>query len=422
MQSATYPMVGGAAGTRRSIRRLPPHVALFLLYNAAYLLPLVAVFVWGYSEGGAGETARVDISTMGLICGVYVLGSVAFTCGAGSFTALQHMRLGTQRPWAAPLYTLTLADRLALVGLVGLFVLTKVALVPLGVYQRYAFDTGEMSGGVWSFSMFCSEAMILAAVLVLFSSSKWNVRGFLLLSAINGVNLLHGSRVFFVITVMAAVLYAYVRGHLTLRRVFIYGPLALLALLTLGYFVFLSRTGASLEGAFSAAQLASPLVYESVFSQQSLMTLIGSPDTWDRWGHFGQFLQDIVLNTSPRLLVPEKDELVYFNEYAYLTPLGGFNGYGAGLIYFGLFFPVMYFALGAIGSWLQAKARDSSWWLVLYGYFCASTLFRIMRDGYLIPIKMLINAVQILLILTLLRALFRGVSATMQADSAAHTR
>jgi hypothetical protein len=45
-----------------------------------------------------------------------------------------------------------------------------------------------------------------------------------------------------------------------------------------------------------------------------------------------------------------------------------------------------------------------------------------MRDGYLIPIKMLINAVQILLILTLLRALFRGVSATLQASSATHTR
>ncbi len=332
------------------------------------------------------------------------------------------MRRGRPPPWRPPLYTITFADKLALVGLVGVFALSKVALAPLGVYQRYAFDTGEMSGGVWSFSMFCSEAMILAAVLLLFSSSKWNVRGFLLLSAINGVNLLHGSRIFFIITVLAAVLYAYVRGHLTLRRVFIYGPLGLVALLTLAYFVFLSRTGATLEGAFSAAQLASPLVYESVFSQQSLMTLIGSPDTWDRWGHVGQFLQDIVLNTSPRLLVPEKDELVHFNEYAYLTPLGGFNGYGAGLIYFGLFFPVMYFALGAVGSWLQAKARDSAWWLVLYGYFCASTLFRIMRDGYLIPIKMLINAVQILLILTLLRALFRGVSATLQASSATHTR
>lgn len=422
MQGGTSGMTGGVARRRRRIRRLPPHGALFLLYNATYLVPLIAVFIWGYSAGGVGETAAVQAATMGLVCSVYVVGAAAFAFGALSVTALRRTRMGDPPAWTPQPYTLMLADKLALLGLVAVFLATKVALVPLGVYQQYAFTTGEMTGGTWSFSMFCSEAMILAAVLVLFSSSKWNVLGFLLLSAVNGVNLLHGTRIFFIITVMAAVMYAYLQGHLTVRRVLVYGPLGLLALLALTYFVFLNRTGTSLEGAFSAARLASPIVYESVLSQQSLMTLIGSPDAWDPWGHALQFLRDIILNTTPRLLVPDKDELLYFNEYAYLSPLGGFNGYGAGLIYLGLYFPLVYFALGAAGTWLQWKARDSSWWLVLYGYFCASTLFRIMRDGYLIPIKMLINTLQILLILTLLRAVFRGVSATLQADSAARTR
>jgi len=393
---------------------------LFLLYNATYFVPLLSVFIWGYSAGGAGETARVDVSTMAQICAVYLAGSIAFVLGAVAFEALQRTGMRQVPAWTPPPYTLTFADKLVLLGLVLVFSLSKVALIPLGVYQRYAFETGEMTGGIWSFSMFCSEAMILAAILVLFSGSRRNVLGFLLLTGINSVNLLHGSRIFFIISVMSGVLYAYLRGYLPLRRVLIYGPAGLLVLLGVAYFVFLSRTGLSLEGAFSAVTLVSPIVYESVFSQQSLMGLLGSPDAWDRSGHLLQFLHDILVNTTPRLLLPDKDDLLYFNEYAYLAPLGAFNGYGAGLVYFGVFFPAAYLALGAIGSWLQQRARTSPWWLVLYGYFCASTLFRIMRDGYLIPVKMLINAIQILLVLTLLRALFKGVSATLQAGVSAH--
>jgi hypothetical protein len=109
----------------------------------------------------------------------------------------------------------------------------------------------------------------------------------------------------------------------------------------------------------------------------------------------------------PRFLAPDKDNMTYIAKLGYLSPMGAFNGYAQGLIYFGLLFPVFYFALGLTASWLYLRARTNGWWLVIYAYFTSDFLFRIMRDGYLIPIKMLINSLQIVCILIVWRSLLR---------------
>jgi hypothetical protein len=83
-------------------------------------------------------------------------------------------------------------------------------------------------------------------------------------------------------------------------------------------------------------------------------------------------------------------------QFSDLSPLGAFSGYAQGLIYFGVFFPMFYVILGYIASWLQRRASDSELWSVIYVYFVCDFLFRIMRDGYVIPIKMLVDALVIM--------------------------
>ena len=67
---------------------------------------------------------------------------------------------------------------------------------------------------------------------------------------------------------------------------------------------------------------------------------------------------------------------------------------------------MFYFSLGVVETWLYRKAQKSSWWFILSTYFTADFLFRIMRDGFDIPMKMMINAMQLLALLYVSRYLF----------------
>ncbi len=395
---------------------IAPHTLFFGIYNALYYLPILLVFLWGYQEGGVESFVSFSTTTMVAITCIYFVGFFSFICGAKMTTALKalgptHGIHYKRRPWI----DIRLSDKFVIFLMVLCFLASKIAIIPLGVYSTYAFDSGKMTGGVWTFSTFCSEALLLISILVLFSSYKRRVPLFIFLSLINCVNLLHGTRIFFISTVLAAIIYAYVIGHLSIRRMLIVGPITFTLLLGLTYVVFLLRSSVSLEGGLTAERLLSPLVYESVFSQISLVGAANAPKVWGTLYSGLYFISDALINSMPRLLLPDKDALLYIDKYAYLSPLGGFNGYAQGLIYFGLFFPVFYFIVGFFASFLYQKAKSSGWWLVIYIYFTADFLFRIMRDGYLIPIKGMINCLEILCILVVLRKLFR-----MRPDLSTH--
>jgi hypothetical protein len=264
-----------------------------------------------------------------------------------------------------------------------------------------------MTQASWTFSTVCSESLLFISILVLFSKYRRNVLLFSLLTIINGINLLHGTRFFFIIGMIAAVLYAYIRGLMPLRKALILGPLAFSAVLGLAYLVFLGRASVTPNGDLTAAKLLSPLVFESVFSQISLIGTLNQPNLWGGIGSSFHLLTDAFLNTMPRLLAPDKEKMTYIAQFAYLSPLGAFNGYADGLLYLGKLFPLFYFALGLAADWLYVKARRNGWWFVFYAYFTADSLFRVMRDGYLIPIKMLINCAQIVCALLVLRFVLR---------------
>jgi hypothetical protein len=167
--------------------------------------------------------------------------------------------------------------------------------------------------------------------------------------------------------------------------------------LGLGYFVFLTRSGVELDDqTFSVSHLVSPIMFEGIFSQVSLIGAIRHPEAWSAWGSIGSFLHDVGCFVIPRFLLPEKDKLLIIDQFADLSPLGAFSGYAQGLIYFGLFFPLFYFSLGCVGGWLFRQAARSRFWAMIYMYFVCDFLFRIMRDGYIIPIKMILDSVVIL--------------------------
>jgi hypothetical protein len=271
--------------------------------------------------------------------------------------------------------------------------MSKYFLIPLGVYSDYAFDTENMTSSIWSFSMFCSESLLLFSIIVLFSSARRNVTWFLMLSAVNGINLLHGTRIFFMIAGIAFCFYLYASGKLTFKLVII----GLVCSLVVGYAVFLSRSHIeSDEQTYSLARLISPVMFESIFSQLSLIETVRHPELWNVWGATHHFFLDALYLTVPRFLSPDKDKLLYINRFADLSPLGAFSGYAQGLIYFGIFFPCFYFLQGAIAGWLYRHAKGSQFWSMIYIYFVCDFLFRIMRDGYIIPVKMLVDSFVIL--------------------------
>jgi len=406
------PSNDGAAMPRTlpfKIGRLAPHSILFLALNLLYFMPLAALLIVEYSVGGTAAAAALDPETATRIAWVYVAGLLAFLCG--SKLKLFHSEPPRQESRLS-LFELNGTFRLLCYATIGIFFLSKVLLVPLGVYSQYAFETESMVGGIWSFSMFCSETLLLLSIVVLFSRERRNVKWFLFLSAINAVNLLHGTRIFFFAASFALGLYFYLRGALTFRR----ASLAALLLMATGYGVHVSRSNAEVGSeTISVAGVISPVMYETVFSQLPLIGVVRDSHLWQWFGSPHKFFSDIFYFSAPRFLLPQKDTLLFLGQYSDLSPLGAFSGYAAGLLYFGVLFPVLYFVLGSVASWMLNRARDSSFWSVIYVYFTCDCLLRVMRDGYIIPAKILVNALVILSIAVLFAPVARHRAAGASA-------
>lgn len=378
--------------------RLAPHSWLFLLFNLLYFLPLLGVLLFNYSEGGTTTAADLDPDTAGKIAWIYLLGCCAFLCGS----RLDLSRAPTSRNSPSRglrLFHLSWSFRIICSVIVAALLVSKVLLISTGVYSEYAFDTESMTGGAWSFSMFCAESVLFLSIAVLFSRTRRNLLWFAVLTLINGVNLLHGTRIFAMIAGVVFCFYLYVRGKFTMKLAL----LATASLLALGYLVYLTRSNIAVDNeTFSAARLISPLMYEGVFSQISLIQTVHNPNLWRGVGSPLNFFSDAIYFVTPRVFLPQKDTMLFTDKFSDLSPLGAFSGYAQGLLYFGVCFPLFYFILGSIAAWLFRRARYSSFWSVIYVYFACDFLFRVMRDGYVIPVKMLIDALIILAFVALL--------------------
>jgi hypothetical protein len=397
------------SGSRLTTVPIAPHILFFWIYNLIYYVPLLVIYIWGYSEGTVANQIALDPHSLSAITILYVEGLIAFSIGSFLASTFQSRFLNAQRNWSSSAQPhFGTAEKLTVLLVASMFICAKAALVPLGVYDIYAFDTGEMTNGIWSFSMFCAECVLLMSILVLFSGTRYNKSLFLVLSLLNGINLLHGTRIIFIVNVMVIVMYAYLRGSLTLRKMLILGPIFFAAVLGMTYAVFLSRSG-SLGTELSIARVVSPIVYESLFSQISLRNVVTAPDIMNSTGALPDFIVDVFSFITPRFLLPDKETFLYLSRFNELSPLGAFNGYATGLIYFGVFWPIFYLVLGGLASWLYRKARTNAYWLIFYVYFTADALFRFMRDGYVIPIKIIANIIELIVLLVMFNALFKGL-------------
>ncbi len=379
-------------------RPLAPHSLFFLIYTAIYFVPLWIVGMSGYGEGMVAQTGTDAYTLMNRISALYLIGCTAFLLGSWSTSKLAWLLGGKENGSVnvarIPIYQI---DKPLLAGLIIAFIALKILLIPVGVYTSYAFDSSAMETPIWNASMFFSESLGFVALLTLFSNLRHNVLVFTSLSLLNGINLLHGTRNFFVVSMTGAMLYAYVRKGTSLLKIALYGIASFSGAVCLAYLVYLHRQHAAFSD-FSIVSVLSPITFESVFSQISLITVLGHPQMYENFGHANRFIQDVVVFTSPRFLVPNKNALLWTIRFGELSPLGASNGFAMGLLYFGYLLPLAYFLLG-LGAGVLRRMATGSFGAALYVYFCCDFVYRVQRDGYVIPAKMMINNVQILCIL-----------------------
>jgi hypothetical protein len=389
-----------------SLHSVRPHVKYFIFYNLLYFTPIAWVAFYEFHQNAISEAAAVNWQDLRRVAFLYGMGCICFCLGSAgrSFLAFVSGKFTTESQ-DLPLRATSLgwSGYMALGITLVMFLASKILLIPLGVYSSYAFDTGQMEGGLWSASMMVSELLVLFSLAALFSRSRRNVFWFAVLAGINAINLLHGTRIFFIVTVLGFSLYLSLEGKLNWKIL----GLGLAGVAVLAYVVFVLRTP---EESFTSdswtARLAVPIMAESVFSQLSLLSVVRDTHLWNAWGALPQLIHDLFYFTLPRLLAPNKDAILFIDNYSDLSPLGAFSGYAQGLIYFGYLLPLVYFTFGALADWLACKARFSRLWALLYVYYTCDFLFRIMRDGYIIPAKMLLDSVIVLAAIHLAELLF----------------
>lgn len=395
--------VDGESGHRQEFSRrwIAPHSFFFLLYASIYLLPLLLVSASGYGEGLVSQTGADAGRVINQVIAVYAIGTGAFLMGSWSVPRLAWLLGATRnKRFLMAKVKSYRSDSFFLLSIVLLFLLSKIVLIPTGVYSAYAFDSDMMGMPSWTASMFLSETLAFASLMALFSERRRHILIFAAITLINAANLLHGTRNFFVTAMTGMMLYLYARTKISIAKLGLYGLVAFAAAVLLAYVVYLNRAHAGFTD-FSLISVLSPITYESVFSQISLIAVLGHPNLYTGLGHVDRLVQDTVVFTAPRALVGNKEALLWSRQFDSLSPLGAFNGFALGLLYFGYLLPAAYFLLGLAAGGLQRMARTSTG-SALYAYFCCDFLYRVQRDGYVIPLKMMINNVQFLLILAAL--------------------
>lgn len=351
--------------------------AIFLLYMAPVLLAgLLALEVGGVAAIGLnGQAAYLRYLT------VWALAIIPFLLGAGICRGSVVLREPEQLK--SSMWMIVFALSPIVIGL-------KLMLVSAGVYESYAFDSGLMSGGIWSLSMSFSEmCLFLFAVAV----AMGDARLMLATGALIGLNLLHGTRIFAVCAVSIFFFYWISVRTLTLKRLVLAG-LAFIAVLFVSFLVFKARSNVELDyqdTAILIEYLVSPIVFESLFSQLALIDLANGVPIALRCTGLDYFY-DLVSFLLPRALNPDKDDQCISYLFA-LQPLGALNGVFGIHAYFGAFSALFFLAFGLLGRFLWTLGRSNFYFLALTLYFFGSLVLRLVRDGPIHAVKYLSVAV-----------------------------
>lgn len=383
---------------------------LFFAYNILYLVPIILVY-YGILGDDAFENF-VYYNYRGVLLSivfVYLIGIVSF-CAGDLFALMLKMNspkyayVRSKDMLRQKLVTLDeglfgfLFRCFALLAMLGHLIM-KYLLIGEGVYHEYAFDSGKMATHTWNISAFFSELLII--LFVYFYSiykCKRTVKNLLIVSTMvlaESINLLHGTRIFILVMILTMLIIDGMIDRIKWKKI---GFLIVLSTV-LFYAVYIYRSNISIDmNEISISHFIKPILYESVFSQLSLANimrynLIG-------YGSIVELAQKIMLKLIPRPLLPEKDDVIsslsIYSDID-LSPLGAFSGYGQLLIYCGWFYFVVLFMLGFIGGLLKRYSSHPFFFLT-FVYYSGNFMFRFMRDGIVIPIKILTNFLAILLV------------------------
>lgn len=357
------------------------HVEVCAILFIAYLLPLIIGKIVAADVKGVDQVLEsVDSLFISLLYAV-----AFFSFGLPAWWICR----GTK--WKTPNVAIDKHLLLLINGVLGVvFALSKLYVYKNVAVEGYGFDTGAISDPIWTFSMFLAELIFLLSMIWLVLGHR---RLFLLNILLLQMNLLHGTRIHVMVTAIV-IFYIYVRT-LSPLKILVMTLAGGTFMLFFSYAAFLWRHGA-LETQFNLELqwVFSPALIESIFSQWSLVNVLTDRSYFET-SHIWNFLSDPLVFSAPRFIFPDKESMLLSID-PNLSPLGALNGIAASIIYLGWFFPLYWLFWGTVGAVLLRWARRFAWARIVYFIFCFNIMLRLMRDGYVIPAKIMINDIFVL--------------------------
>ena len=360
------------------------HLEIGALLFISYCLPLIIAKIFAADVKGVNQVLE-SVNSIQVIA-LYVISFTAFHIP--SLLLTRGLSWESTDPKISS-STLIVVNAL----LAAVFIFSKIYVYKYIATEGYGFDTGAISDPVWTFSMFLSEVVFLISIMWLaLGKFKYFWSNIILLQ----LNLLHGTRIYLMIT--AIIVFSILIRKLTGPKIIAVSILSLILFVGVSYLIFLIRHDA-FESEFSLdiQWILSPVLIESIFSQWSLINVLSNNFYFSKT-EITSFIFDPAIFSLPRALFSNKESMMLAMDPD-LSPLGALNGIAASIIYFGFFFPIYWIIWGIFSAILLRAARISYWARVVYLIFSFNLLLRLMRDGYVMPVKILLNDAIILAIL-----------------------
>ncbi len=374
--------------------------SIFLLY----IVPVLTSQAINFDIGGAGSIGLEGAGAVAEYLVLWTVAVVSFMLGMGSIRGSVALAL--------PRHAVkSIAGLLMVVG--PATIATKVLLQRQGVYESYAFDSGQMSGGVWTFSMALAEIdLYLFAASLLLKNAKLTAACLFLVA----LNLIHGTRIFAAGAISISYFFWISTHQISLKK-FMAMVVSVFLVVGLGMVIFIFRSHVEIDYS-QYDQLfkyfISPIVYESLFSQLALIDFANGLKINFVCSPIDYYF-DVLGFIVPRILNPDKDALCisYLDD---LQPLGALNGVFAVYAYFGTFSFVLFGLFGFIGRAFFRFGRRNYYAMTLSLYFSGSIVLRLVRDGPVYAMKFLSMAVFGCLSLFVIELMLEKLSLRKQGD------
>lgn len=390
------------------IKKIPPHILFFIMMVISYVLPTLFTLFFDINDHlpyVIDQLSEFKNTRWGLLI-IYIIIICSFIIGSSLVTsALRRfpnifVNIGLLNKFHTAF--LSKAQKYFIYGFIilGVFCVYKMwheGLFSVGDYME-SFDIANTERNL--FAMLCDICIFLFVFLFFNSYKLYKPIRYILILLI-GVTLLAGSRMYIIPLIF---FYLYINIYVTpfsRKQLYKLGLFSILVFAGL-IFIFTLRHNSSIDSSDTIMLL---LQYESIGVHIPLMKEINMEWHTQLKPDFIFLFSDTFLFLIPRIVFPLKNDYLFFDNQIIahtLSPYGGINGIASVIIYFGVLFPIPFFILGALLSYIHNQCKrhyNNSGLNAYYVYLCCSFIFSFMRNGILIGLK---NAILIALIATLI--------------------